>query len=236
MLCKRRCQARSPSQLPEAACAATWRLRGQSDNMPAAKTTPPSPRKGIKLPAGPPLDYCFLDITSLDRTYAAAAIQVAHAARCRYQLPVCSVLSVRVADLSEIKPVGGFVKGQPLSAVQPSKPGTPLVPGSRPATANAEPEAHQQPVQPLATSPPKPVQYERNSLAIKLANNPLTSLKGLPEAAAAVLDAPVSVQATVACICIGAKGCTMTASMNGAPSNIVNCQHRQAAAGVCRLS
>ena len=103
------------------------------------------------------------------------------------------MLSVRVADLSEIKPVGGFVKGQSSSAVQPNKPGTPVVSGSRPATANAESEAHQQPVQQLTPSPPKPVQYERNSLAIKLANNPLTSLKGLPEAAAAVLDEPVSI-------------------------------------------
>ena len=120
------------------------------------------------------------------------------------------MLSVRLADLSEINPVGGFVKGQPSSAVQPTKPGTPLMPGSRPATANAESDAHQQPVQPLASSPPKTVQYERNSLAIKLANNPLTSLKGLPEAAAAVLDDPVSVEATAACNRAVADRYTMT--------------------------
>ena len=66
------------------------------------------------------------------------------------------------------------------------------LPVSKP-TANAEADIPAQPMQQVqAAILPKPVHYERNSVAIKMANNPLTSLVGLQEAAAAVLDEPVS--------------------------------------------
>lgn len=92
------------------------------------------------------------------------------------------------ADLTELKPVGGFIKGAAAPA-QPSKPPTPQAPVTQP---NATAEAAAQPMQQShAAVALTPSQYERNSLAIKLANNPLTSLADLPEAAAAVLDEPV---------------------------------------------
>ncbi len=36
--------------------------------MPAVKVAAASPKKYAKLPAGPPLDYCFMDVNSLKST------------------------------------------------------------------------------------------------------------------------------------------------------------------------
>ena len=92
------------------------------------------------------------------------------------------------ADLSELKPVNGFIKGH-AAPPQLSKPSTANDPVSKP-TANAEASA--KPMQQLQTAAAVTrLQFELNSQAIKLANNPLTSLAGLQEAAAAVLDEPV---------------------------------------------
>ena len=92
------------------------------------------------------------------------------------------------ADLSELKPVNGFIKGQAFSS-QLNKPSTANAPVIKP-TANAETSA--KPMQQLQTAAAvRPLQFELNSQAIKLANNPLTNLAGLQEAAAAVLDEPV---------------------------------------------
>ncbi len=92
------------------------------------------------------------------------------------------------ADLSELNPVNGFIKGH-AALPQLNKPSTAVAPVIKP-TANAEASA--KPMQPLQTAAAlTPLQFELNSQAIKLANNPLTSLAGLQEAAAAVLDEPV---------------------------------------------
>ena len=92
------------------------------------------------------------------------------------------------ADLSELKPVNGFIKGH-AAPPQLNKPSAANNPVTKP-TANAEASA--KPMQQLQTAAAvTPLQFELNSQAIKLANNPLTSLAGLQEAAAAVLDEPV---------------------------------------------
>ncbi|KAL0055361.1 hypothetical protein WJX82_011134 [Trebouxia sp. C0006] len=73
--------------------------------MPAIKAVSTTPKKQAKLPAGPPLDYCFMDVGSLK-------------------------------NLSELKPVNGFIKGQAFSS-QLNKPSTANAPVIKP-TANAE--------------------------------------------------------------------------------------------------
>lgn len=99
------------------------------------------------------------------------------------------------ADLSKLTPVSGFVKGQPTPLLQSGKPSTPTTAGSVLA-ASADSKSPSQPMQQLQQpAMPKSVEYERNSLAIKLSNNPLESLAGLQEAAASVLDEPVSIVA-----------------------------------------
>ena len=92
--------------------------------------------------------------------------------------------------------MSGFVKGQSPPAVHTSKTLAPVVLPCRSA-ANADAESPAQPVQQLQQAAvPKSVEYERNSLAIKMSNNPLATLTGLQEAAASVLDDPVSIRCT----------------------------------------
>ncbi|KAL0031884.1 hypothetical protein WJX79_003250 [Trebouxia sp. C0005] len=94
-------------------------------------------------------------------------------------------------NLSELKPVNGFVKGC-AAPPQLNKPSTANAPVTKP-TANAEASA--KPMQQLQTAAAvTPLQFELNSRAIKLANNPLKSLAGLQEAAAAVLDEPAELR------------------------------------------
>lgn len=88
--------------------------------------------------------------------------------------------------------MGGFVKGQAAPLVQPHKPPAPLILANKSAV-NTEAEAPLQPLQQVQQS--APVEYEKNSLAIKLSNNPLSSLAGLQEAVGTVLDEPVSLTA-----------------------------------------
>lgn len=110
-------------------------------------------------------------------------------------LPWCSsiesayLIGLEPADLKDLKPVSGFAKGQPAPAVQPIKPTTPQMLVNNAAITIAS-EVPQQPMQQLQQS--APVVYERNSLAIKLSNNPLASLVDLQEAVGSVLDEPVS--------------------------------------------
>ncbi|KAL3149390.1 hypothetical protein ABBQ32_002190 [Trebouxia sp. C0010 RCD-2024] len=126
--------------------------------MPTVKAVPARPPYRCKVPAGPPLDYCFMDISSLK-------------------------------NLQEVKPMSGFVKGQPAPVVQPNKSATPPALVSN-AAISTTCEGPSQPMQQVQQS--TPVEYERNSLAIKLSNNPLASLTELQEAVASVLDEPVS--------------------------------------------
>ena len=93
------------------------------------------------------------------------------------------------ADLKELKPVSGFAKGQAAPVVQSPKALAPLTLANKSAV-NTESESPQQPLQQVQQS--AAVEYEKNSLAIKLANNPLSSLAGLHEAVGTVLDEPVS--------------------------------------------
>ena len=88
--------------------------------------------------------------------------------------------------------MGGFVKGQAVPLVQLQKPSAPLVVANKSAV-DTESEASPQPLQQVQQS--APVEYEKNSLAIKLSNNPLSSLAGLQEAVGTVLDEPVSLTA-----------------------------------------
>lgn len=94
------------------------------------------------------------------------------------------------ADLKEIRPVSGFVKGQAAHVVQPSKPSAALTLASKSAvsTESEGPTQQVQQVQQVQQSP----DFEKNSLAIKLSNNPLATLAGLQEAVGTVLDEPVS--------------------------------------------
>ena len=93
------------------------------------------------------------------------------------------------ADLKEVKPVSGCVKGQAAPVMQPPKASVPLTWANKSAV-NTESEGPPQPLQQVQQS--ASVQYDKNSLAIKLANNPLSSLAGLLEAVGTVLDEPVS--------------------------------------------
>lgn len=93
------------------------------------------------------------------------------------------------ADLKEVKPVSGFVKGQAARVVQPSKPSAALTPVNKSAVST-ESEGPGQPLQQVQQS--APTGFDKNSLAIKLSNNPLATLAGLQEAVGTVLDEPVS--------------------------------------------
>ena len=88
------------------------------------------------------------------------------------------------ADLGSVQPVSGFTKSQIAAALNRGR-----VVGS---TAAITTETAVQPVQ-HDTKAPKPGHYKCNSFAIKLASNPITSLAGLQDAVAAVLDTPVSI-------------------------------------------
>ncbi|KAL3132967.1 hypothetical protein ABBQ38_006878 [Trebouxia sp. C0009 RCD-2024] len=107
--------------------------------------------------------------------------------------PAAPCMSERTspADLKEVKPVSGLVKGQPAPIVRPVKPATPqaLVNNAAISTTCEGPPQPMQQVQQSA-----PVEYERNSLAIKLSNNPLASLTELQEAVASVLDEPAELR------------------------------------------
>ena len=94
-------------------------------------------------------------------------------------------------DLSELTPISGFTKGQSASSVQPTKSATPV--SKTTANADADALSNLQPVQQIQQSAvPSIAEYERNSMAIKLSNNPLANLTGLQEAVGSVLDEPVS--------------------------------------------
>ena len=102
-------------------------------------------------------------------------------------------LRVAYADLKELKPVSGFVKGH---VVQPPKPATPLT-VVKTSAINTDCEISSQPLQHVQPSALHTafIKYEQNSLAIKLSNNPLASLTGLQEAVGSVMDDPVSLTA-----------------------------------------
>ena len=125
----------------------------------------------------------------------ASALVVYVTATCKWtSSPTELKVHTAYADLKELRPVSGVVRGQAAPVVQPSKPSAPLVLPNKSAV-NTESEGPPQPLQQVQQS--APVEYEKNSLAIKLSNNPLSSLAGLQEAAETVLDEPVSLTAFV---------------------------------------
>ena len=105
--------------------------------------------------------------------------------RCRqHLLRAVRLEDFYTADLGSVQPVSGFTKSQVAAARRRAS-----VVG---ITASSNTETAVQPVQ-QDSQAPKPGHYKCNSFAIKLASNPVTSLAGLQDAVAAVLDAPVSV-------------------------------------------
>ena len=94
--------------------------------------------------------------------------------------------------------MSGVVKGRSPPAAQTSKISTLVTPLSRSA-ANADGENTAQPMQQVQQAAvPNAVEYKQNSMAIKMSNNPLATLTGLQEAAASVLDDPVSMPGSMA--------------------------------------
>ena len=140
-------------------------------------------------------------LPDLHWTTASWRSQVFKASACVVYVPVTykftsSLTELNVysayADLKELRPVSGFVKEQAAPVVQPQKPAASLALVNKTAV-NTDSEGSPQPLQQVQQS--APAEYEMNSLAIKLSNNPLSSLAGLQEAVGTVLDKPVRLTA-----------------------------------------
>ena len=144
------------------------------------KAPAPAPAKPMRSPAGPPLDYCFMDITDL--TSRAQLLNIS-----TYRSPAITLQPLQTSCLQRAA-LGSVeaISGHPKSQVTPE-----LAAASSLSKSAAGSEAALQSVQ-QGPKAPKPGLYDHNSFAVKLSSNPITSLTGLPEGIAAVLDSPVS--------------------------------------------